>query len=87
MHDGGVVEGRDIGTVVAPTARVKVFLTATDAERARRRTEEHEGSVKNRDRLDEGRAASPLRRAGDAHELDTTDRDVEDVVDEVLGLL
>jgi cytidylate kinase len=86
-RDGAVVEGRDIGTVVWPEAKVKVYLTASDAERARRRTEEPGDSVARRDQLDEHRAASPLRAAEDAHVLDTTDRAVEDVVAEILGLL
>jgi cytidylate kinase len=86
-RDGAVVEGRDIGTVVWPEAKVKVYLTASDAERARRRTEEPGDSVARRDQLDERRAASPLRAAEDAHVLDTTDRAVEDVVAEILGLL
>ncbi|HEV3213512.1 MAG TPA: (d)CMP kinase [Acidimicrobiales bacterium] len=86
-RDGAVVEGRDIGTVVWPEARVKVYLTASDAERARRRTEEPGDSVARRDQLDERRATSPLRAAEDAHVLDTTDRAVEDVVAEILGLL
>ena len=86
-HDGGVVEGRDIGTVVAPGASLKVFLTATDAERARRRTDEPGASVARRDALDERRATSPLRAAEDAHVVDTTGRQVRDVVAEVLALL
>lgn len=86
-RDGTVVEGRDIGTVVFPEARLKVYLTASDAERARRRAEEHEASVARRDELDERRATSPLRPADDAHVLDTTGRPVDDVVDEILSLL
>ncbi len=86
-HGGGVVEGRDIGSVVAPDARVKVFLTATDAVRAERRADEGAASVQRRDRLDEQRGTSPLRAAVDAHVLDTTDRDIDDVVAEVLALL
>ncbi len=86
-HDGGVVEGRDIGSVVAPDAQVKVFLTASASERARRRVDEHADSLGRRDRLDEGRAASPLRAAAGAHEIDTTDRDVDDVVAQILALL
>jgi cytidylate kinase len=87
-HGGGVVEGRDIGSVVFPHAAVKVFLTASDAERARRRADdEHPDSVARRDRLDEGRVASPLRPATDAHVLDTTGRAVDDVVDEILAWL
>jgi cytidylate kinase len=87
QHAGSVVEGRDIGTVVAPSATLKVFLTATDAERARRRTDEPVGSLSRRDALDEHRATSPLRPAEDAHVLDTTGREIDDVVAEVLALL
>ncbi|HEY8081343.1 MAG TPA: (d)CMP kinase [Acidimicrobiales bacterium] len=87
-HRGGVVEGRDIGSVVFPHADVKVFLTASDVERARRRADdEHPESVARRDRLDVGRVASPLRPADDAHRLDTTGRPVEDVVEEILSWL
>jgi cytidylate kinase len=85
-HGGGVVEGRDIGSVVFPHADVKVFLTASDDERARRRADdEHAASLARRDRLDGGRAASPLLVADDARELDTTGRTVEDVVEEILS--
>lgn len=88
VHRGGVVEGRDIGSVVFPHADVKVFLTASDVERARRRADdEHPESVARRDRLDVGRVASPLRPADDAHRLDTTGRPVEDVVEEILSWL
>ena len=87
LHGGGVVEGRDIGTVVFPDADVKVYLTATPDERARRRQDEPASSVARRDRIDSTRAASPLLKAGDAHLLDTTGRSVEDVVEEVLGWL
>jgi CMP/dCMP kinase len=86
-HDGAVVEGRDIGTVVFPAARLKVYLTASDAERARRRVEESETSVLRRDQLDERRATSPLRPADDAHVLDTTDRPIDEVVEQILSLL
>ncbi len=86
-HGGGVVEGRDIGTVVFPDADLKVYLTASAGERARRREDEPAASVARRDRIDSTRAVSPLSRADDAHLLDTTGRSVEDVVDEVLGWL
>ena len=86
-HGGGVVEGRDIGTVVFPDADVKVYLTAAPDERARRRQDEPASSVARRDRIDSTRAASPLLKAGDARLLDTTGRSVEDVVEEVLGWL
>jgi cytidylate kinase len=86
-HGGGVVEGRDIGSVVFPDAAVKVFLTASDAERARRRGDEAPESVARRDLLDGGREASPLVAASDAHVLDTTHRAVGDVVEEILSWL
>jgi CMP/dCMP kinase len=90
---GIVVEGRDIGTVVWPGADVKVFLTASDHERARRRTGDQSGgaesasSLARRDRLDSGRATSPTRAAEDAVVIDSTDRPVEQVVDEILRLV
>ncbi len=93
---GGVVEGRDIGTVVFPDALVKVFLTASPDERARRRRDEvdpdAEVSVEavredlgRRDHLDSTRATSPLVAAADAIRIDTTGRAVADVVDEIVG--
>ncbi|MGH9048109.1 MAG: (d)CMP kinase [Acidimicrobiia bacterium] len=96
-HGGGVVEGRDIGTVVFPDAPVKVFLTASDEERARRRQRDEEeaarpadvGAVRDalarRDALDSGRVTSPLRPAADALVLDTTGRTVEDVAREIVA--
>ena len=91
---GGVVEGRDIGTVVFPDAVVKVFLTASEAERARRRRDESAGApvsveavredLGRRDRLDSSRAASPLVAADDAIRIDTTGRPVDDVVREIV---
>jgi len=86
-HGGGVVEGRDIGSVVFPRAQLKVYLTASPEERARRRHDEAPEGVARRDRLDSTREASPLREADDAHLLDTTDRSVQDVVEEVLSWL
>jgi 3-phosphoshikimate 1-carboxyvinyltransferase len=86
-HGGGVVEGRDIGSVVFPDAEVKVYLTASPEERARRRNDEAPEGVARRDRIDSTREASPLREAADAHRLDTTGRTVQDVVEEVLSWL
>ncbi|WP_370591432.1 (d)CMP kinase [Saccharopolyspora montiporae] len=89
---GVVVEGRDIGTVVLPDAGLKVYLTASADARAQRRTEQDvaEGrtgdlastraSVQRRDALDSGRAVAPLRAAGDALELDTTELGIDQVV-------
>jgi cytidylate kinase len=85
---GIVVEGRDIGTVVAPDAPLKVFLTAAAAERAARRAAqdgvediaEVRRAVERRDSFDSSRAASPLRPADDAVELDTTALDIDAVL-------
>jgi cytidylate kinase len=94
-HDGGVVEGRDIGTVVFPNADAKVFLTASDDERARRRQRDDDApdvnavaaDISRRDRLDSTRAASPLRPADDAVVIDTTGRTVDDVAGFIVRLL
>ncbi len=86
-HGGGVVEGRDIGSEVFPAAQVKVYLTASPEERARRRNDEAPEGVARRDRIDSTRHASPLREPEDAHRLDTTGRTVQDVVEEVLSWL
>jgi len=88
-----VAEGRDIGTVVSPEAPLKVFLTATPEERARRRaaqTGEDEAAVlaaqRERDARDEGREHSALRAAPDAVEIDTTGLSEEEVVVGVVAL-
>ena len=95
-HGGGVVEGRDIGTVVLPDADLKVFLTARLEVRATRRhgelvdqqqLDEVEADMARRDTLDSGRPVSPLLRASDALEIDTSDRTVDDVVAELLDRL
>lgn len=87
-----VVEGRDIGTVVLPDADVKIFLTASAEERARRRNVQNVASglpddydsvladVRRRDHLDSTRAVSPLRAADDAVVVDTSDMTETDVV-------
>src|SRR5215207_934886 len=89
-----VAEGRDIGTVVAPQAGVKVFLTASPEERARRRAEELGADLETvmrdqalRDEQDRARERSPLRPAADAVELDTTGLAVEEVVERVVDLV
>jgi CMP/dCMP kinase len=88
-----VAEGRDIGTVVSPEAPLKVFLTASPEERARRRaaqTGEDEAAVlaaqRERDARDESREHSALRAAGDAVELDTTGLALDEVVARVVAL-
>jgi len=93
-HGGGVVEGRDIATVVFPAADLKVYLTAEDSERAARRSKEvldlHydqvAADIARRDHADSSRTASPLSAAGDAVRIDTTGRSVDAVVSEVLAL-
>ncbi len=95
-REGGVLEGRDIGTVVFPDARLKVFLTATPGERARRRQEQlHDAGVEasleevraeqlERDRRDTTRRESPLRVAPGAVVVDSTGRSVEEVVERIV---
>jgi cytidylate kinase len=89
-----VAEGRDIGTVVAPEAAVKVFLTAAREERARRRARELDADVETvmreqalRDAQDSAREHSPLALAPGAVELDTTGLGVEEVVDRIAELV
>ena len=84
---GSVVEGRDIATVVFPEATLKIFLTATLAERAERRGEEGVESVARRDDADSSREVSPLRQDRDARVVDTTGRSVEEVVKEIIECL
>lgn len=92
---GAVVEGRDIGTVVLPDADLKIFLSASAEERARRRAQQtgREGelerirrAIDTRDRRDSEREASPLKAAPDAVELDTTTLSLDEVVAKVLDL-
>lgn len=95
---GWVVDGRDIGTVVFTNACCKVFLTATAAARARRRFlelqakgspvtfEEILADQERRDHADSTRAVAPLRKAGDAVELDSSDMTLEQVVAWIVGL-
>jgi len=89
-----VVEGRDIASVVAPDADLKIYLTASSAARAQRRSAENasdvaatEADLARRDQLDSSRAADPLRQATDAVEVDTTGMDIDEVVAYVLRLL
>jgi cytidylate kinase len=88
-----VAEGRDIGTVVAPDATLKVFLTADPAERVRRRAAELgldeeavQDELRRRDQRDLEREHSPLRAAADAVRLDTTGLDVNDVVERIAAM-
>jgi cytidylate kinase len=94
-----VVEGRDIGTVVLPDADVKIFLTASAEERARRRNEQNVAAglgndyeavladVKRRDHLDSTRAVSPLRAADDALVVDTSDMSESEVITHLVELV
>ena len=96
-HGGGVIEGRDIGTVVFPDAPVKVFLTADPAVRASRRQGDEAAAARSvdvavvradldrRDHLDSTRAVAPLQSAPGALVVDTTDMTVEDVVAAILA--
>jgi cytidylate kinase len=92
---GGVIEGRDIGSVVFPDAVLKVYLTASPEARAGRRAKEvtdldYEtvaADIARRDAHDEGRADSPLTQPPDSVVIDTTDRTVDEIVDEVLAHL
>lgn len=94
-HDGGVIEGRDIGTVVFPDAELKVYLTADPAERARRRTkevtdlqyDEVAADIARRDHADSTRDASPLSIPADAVVIDTTGRAIDEIVADVLEWL
>jgi CMP/dCMP kinase len=81
-----VAEGRDIGTVVAPDAELKVWLTADEAERARRRRQPVE-EIRERDARDAGREHSPMVAAGDAVEVDTTGLTIDQVVERIVGLV
>jgi cytidylate kinase len=88
-RDGAVLDGRDIGTVIFPNAQAKLFVTASLAERARRRWLELrakdsnadiatvEADMRQRDAKDAARAAAPLRAADDAYQLDTSELDAE----------
>jgi CMP/dCMP kinase len=94
-HDGGVMEGRDIGTVVFPDALLKVYLDADPEVRAQRRSKEvtdldYEtvaADLARRDALDQGRDHSPLQEASDALVLDTTGLSVEEIVDRLAEAL
>ncbi|MHB8781565.1 MAG: (d)CMP kinase [Candidatus Geothermincolia bacterium] len=93
---GAVVEGRDVGTIVAPDADVKIFLTASVPERARRRLqdleraghdvtlEQLERDIARRDHLDSSRSDSPLKQAADAIVIDTTEKTAEQVTEEIV---
>lgn len=94
QHGGGVVEGRDIGSVVFPDALLKLYITASARVRAERRVgeiggdvDEVEASILKRDRVDSSRQHSPLTEADDAITVDTTGMSVDEVVAHILELL
>ena len=94
QRGGGVIEGRDIGTVVFPDAALKLYLTASPRVRAERRVaeaggdvDEIEASIAARDRYDSTRADSPLREADGAVLVDTTGHGIDAVLAHILGLL
>jgi cytidylate kinase len=93
QRGGGVVEGRDIATVVFPDARLKVFLTASPLVRAQRRVAQIGGDVEQiardiaeRDHKDSTRTDSPLRESENAIVVDTSNRTIEDVVSQIVGV-
>jgi CMP/dCMP kinase len=96
---GAVLDGRDIGTVVCPDADVKIYLTASAEERARRRLRDREtrgdaatyeavlADIEQRDERDAGRNAAPMRPAEDAILLDTSNLDIEAAFNKAVGLI
>jgi cytidylate kinase len=95
QRGGGVLEGRDIGTVVFPDAELKVYLTARPDVRAERRAAEitqldYEtvaADMARRDAIDQGRTDSPLRQADDAVEIDTSELTVDQIIHELAGMV
>ena len=95
---GIIMDGRDIGTVVLPDAELKIFMVASVEARARRRYQEYVDKhieadyqricedIQKRDDQDMHRAASPLRKAADAHEIDTSDMSIPEVCDAIMKL-
>ncbi len=90
-HNGGVLEGRDIGTVILPNADLKVFVTASPEIRAERRAKESGrpfdevlASIKARDKFDSNRKHAPLKKAKNSLEIDTSGKTVEEVVEKIL---
>lgn len=100
IKQGGIImDGRDIGTVVMPDAELKIFMLASAAERARRRYQENiekgitisledlTKQIEERDLLDSTRIESPLKKADDAVEIDTTELTISQVVDKIYALV
>ena len=94
LNRGGVIEGRDIGTVVFPDAVLKVYLTASPRVRAERRVaeaggdlDEIERSIAERDLKDSTRSDSPLQESADSVVVDTSNRSIEDIVGSIVELV
>jgi len=94
LNNGGVIEGRDIGTVVFPDAVLKVYLTASPRVRAERRVaeaggniDEIEHSIAERDLKDSTRADSPLQESADSVVVDTSNRTIDDIVNSIVELV
>ena len=99
LDKGVIMDGRDIGTVILPDAELKIFMVASVEARARRRYQEYLDKhieadydticedIKKRDDQDMHRAASPLTKAADAHEIDTSDMSIEEVCAAILSLV
>lgn len=92
-HNGGVVEGRDIGSVVFPDATLKVYLTASPIVRAKRRVAQSGGNVEeiaaaiaSRDLQDSSRSDSPLTQTDDAVTIDTSERSIDEVVAQLVEM-
>ena len=99
QEKGAVLDGRDIGTVVCPDAEVKIFVTASDEARAKRRFLEHQSrgegisydnlvaEIRRRDARDSGRSAAPMQAAADALHLDTTTLDADQAFAAALDMI
>jgi cytidylate kinase len=94
INEGGVIEGRDIGTVVFPDAILKVYLTASPRVRAERRVAETGGDINEieraiaeRDMKDSTRADSPLRESEDSVIVDTSHRSINEIVSGIVSLV
>ena len=94
LNSGGVIEGRDIGTVVFPDAVLKVYLTASPRVRAERRVSEAGGnideierSIAERDLKDSTRADSPLQESADSVVVDTSNRAIDEIVNSIVALV
>ncbi|MFI0396090.1 (d)CMP kinase [Paracoccus jiaweipingae] len=94
QEPGAILDGRDIGTVICPNAPVKLYVTASDAVRAQRRAAELGvdaastlAELRERDARDAARATAPLRPAGDAVLIDTTDLSIGQAVEQAIALV